>query len=375
MNDQTGSVPGDIPSLNGIRAFSVIIVLLSHAGFEWLVPGGLGVTIFFFLSGFLITTLMVREQVRFGSVDIAAFYLRRFYRLIPPLLVTLAIAYGLTYIGVLAGNITPEGVLAQLLYFANYLEIFFDGSAKIPAGTGVLWSLAVEEHFYIVFPLVMSLAFFFRLTNRGKLFVAVVLCAAILLWRIYLVYELNVPASRTYYASDTRFDSILYGCILAFALASWGGEDDGNRTRLSWSEYALLASGVLLLATTFVIRDPQFRETFRYSMQGIALIPLFHLAVKRSESWPFRILGNRLLVRLGIYSYSIYLIHRVLIVALFDNVPLLAAHPALLALASFALAVIFAAFVDRYVDRYFRGRRAKMRRTPATPTTAQIVPG
>lgn len=375
MKDQTGSVPGDIPSLNGIRAFSVIIVLLSHAGFERLVPGGLGVTIFFFLSGFLITTLMLREHMRFGSIDIPAFYLRRFYRLIPPLLVTLAIAYGLTYVGVLAGNITPEGILVQLFYFANYFEIFFDGSTKIPAGTGVLWSLAVEEHFYIIFPLVMSLAFLLRLTSRSKLFIAVALCVAILLWRIYLVYELDVPASRTYYGSDTRFDSILYGCVLAFAIATWGSQDDDNRTRLSWREHTLLAGGLLLLSTTFIIRDPQFRETFRYSLQGLALIPIFHLAVKRPESWPFRILGNRFLVRLGLYSYSIYLIHRVFIVALFDNVPLLAAHPTLLALASFVLSIIFAASVDRYVDHYFRRRRAQMRRAPHTPTTAQVVPG
>lgn len=375
VKDETGTMPGDIPSLNGIRAISVIIVLLSHAGFEQIVPGGLGVTIFFFLSGFLITTLLLREQAQFGSIDIPAFYLRRFYRLIPPLLVTLAIAYGLTYVGILAGNITPEGILVQLFYFANYFEIFFDGSAKIPAGTGVLWSLAVEEHFYIVFPLVMSLGFLIGLSSRSKLFVALALCGIILLWRIFLVYGLNVPASRTYYGSDTRFDSILYGCILAFAAATWGKQDDRNLSRLSWPEWVLLAGGLLLLSATFIIRDPQFRETFRYSLQGIALIPIFHLAVNRPQSWPFRFLDNRFLVRLGIYSYSIYLIHRVLIVALFDNVELLAAHPVLLALASFGLSVLFAAFVDRYVDRYFRRRRARMRRATITPTTAQTVPG
>src|SRR5262245_8347810 len=84
---------GVIPSLDGIRALSVIIVMLSHVGYGDIVPGGLGVTVFFFLSGYLITTLMLSEYRRTGAISIANFYLRRAFRLLPPLLVTLLIAY------------------------------------------------------------------------------------------------------------------------------------------------------------------------------------------------------------------------------------------------------------------------------------------
>ena len=136
-----------IPSLDGIRAISVLIVVLGHSGLEALVPGGLGVTIFFFLSGYLISTLMLAEHSRTGEINILNFYARRVFRLMPPLIVSLAIAYGLTYSGLLAGAITCKGLAAQLLYFANYYGLFFDPGNTIPDGTGILWSLAVDEPF------------------------------------------------------------------------------------------------------------------------------------------------------------------------------------------------------------------------------------
>src|SRR5664279_5317039 len=128
----------NIPSLNGIRAGSVLIVVLSHSEFGTIVPGGLGVTIFFFLSGYLITTLMFTEWERSGDIDILSFYARRIFRLIPPLFITLAIAYGLAYYKFLPGLITAKGLAAQLFYFANYYALFFDPGNTIPAGTGVL---------------------------------------------------------------------------------------------------------------------------------------------------------------------------------------------------------------------------------------------
>ena len=134
---------GVIPSLDGLRAISISIVLVSHAGYGSVVPGGLGVTIFFFLSGYLITTLLMDERERSGRIDIGKFYLRRAFRLFPPLLVSLVIAYSLVILGLLDGRISWAGVLAQLLYFANYYSLFFDPGNTTAAGTGILWSPAV----------------------------------------------------------------------------------------------------------------------------------------------------------------------------------------------------------------------------------------
>src|SRR3954454_19397027 len=153
---QTGAF-SVIQSLDGIRAVSVLIVVLGHSGLQALIPGGFGVTIFFFLSGFLISTLMLAEHEGTGTLDVPSFYARRVFRLMPPLLLSLAIAYGLTSAGLLEGGMTGKGLAAQVLYFANYYGLFFDPGSTVPDGTGILWSLAVEEHFYIVYPLLMTL--------------------------------------------------------------------------------------------------------------------------------------------------------------------------------------------------------------------------
>lgn len=351
----------EIPSLNGIRAVSVLIVFASHAGFERFVPGGLGVAVFFFLSGFLITTLLLREFSRNGEIDFVGFYKRRFLRLMPPLLVTLAVAYGLTLLYILPGHVTLAGLASQLFYFANYEEIYFGAAQKTPEGTGVLWSLAVEEHFYMIFPVLLLAALAAHLRNRSLIVVALAVCAGILLWRIYLVCWVGVSETRTYYASDTRLDSIVYGCVLAFAM-NGRTDDAANASRLSFRDWALLATAGLVLLSTLVIRDQRFRETLRYSLQGIALLPIFYLAVMRHRHWLFRVLNSKLAVRIGIYSYSIYLIHRVIIIALEVQVEQLAGHPLMLAGGSLALSIAFAVMIDRLVDSRFRNHRTEARR-------------
>ena len=208
--------PLAVPSLDGIRAISVLLVVVAHSGVSTIVPGGLGVTIFFFLSGYLITTLMLAESERVGKIAISRFYARRIFRLAPPLLTTLAIAYGLTYFGLLGGQITLEGLTTQILYFANYHTIFLDPSNnKIPSGTGILWSLAVEEHFYIFFPLFMALVVRNALRPRTIGIALIIICVVILAWRIHLAHSPEFFSDRTYLASDTRIDSIICGCLMA----------------------------------------------------------------------------------------------------------------------------------------------------------------
>src|SRR5271166_2398312 len=270
-----------IPSLDGIRAISVLIVVLGHSGLEALVPGGLGVTIFFFLSGYLITTLMLTEHERTGGINILNFYTRRVFRLMPPLLVSLAIAYGLTYTRLLSGGITGTGLAAQLLYFANYYGLFFDPGNTIPDGTGTLWSLAVEEHFYILYPLLMTLMLGSALRPRTIGALLGIGCMVVLAWRIHLVQSPDFVPARTYYASDTRIDSIIYGCILAVVMNP--NQQPYRLSTMSLVQWAVLAGAAGTLLLTLLCRDPTFRETIRYSIQGLALMPLFYFAVRFSD--------------------------------------------------------------------------------------------
>jgi peptidoglycan/LPS O-acetylase OafA/YrhL len=348
-----------IPSLNGIRAISVLLVVVSHAGFGNIVPGGLGVTIFFFLSGYLITTLMLAEHDRTGRIDIRNFYLRRCFRLFPPLLVTLAIAYGLVATGILPGGITLRGLLSQLLYFANYYGIFFDPGNTIPAGTGILWSLAVEEHFYIFYPLVMSLLLSRspRPTTIGIVLVSA--CVAIVAWRVLLVQSAGFLTNRTYYASDTRIDSIIYGCLLAVSMNPvW---DLKSSEKMSLPQRALFVAAICILLLTIVYRDPFFRETFRYSLQGIALLPIFYFSIRYHDNAVFRHLNSNWIIALGIWSYAIYLSHYVIINLIEANAPAISNLSFLLFSAALVISAIYAALIDRVVDSYFRGLRRKYR--------------
>ena len=291
-----------IPSLDGIRAISVLIVVLGHSGLQTLVPGGLGVTIFFFLSGYLISTLLLTEQERTGLINVPHFYARRVFRLMPPLLVSLAVAYGLTYEGLLGGGITSQGLAAQLLYFANYYGLFFDPGNTIPDGTGILWSLAVEEHFYIFYPLLMMLLLGRALRPRTIGVLLGILCIGVLAWRIHLVHSPGFISDRTYYASDTRIDSIAYGCLLALVM---NPVRQRSRTgSMSLPQWALLAAAAGALLFALVYRDPVFRETARYSIQGIALMPIFYFAVRFADAPLFRVLNTPWAMTLGTYSYT-----------------------------------------------------------------------
>lgn len=354
MNTEQIAKPTFIPSLDGIRAIAVFVVLFSHAGLGSYIPGGIGVTIFFFLSGYLITTLLIKEYERSKKINVLHFFVRRCCRLFPPLIVSLLISYSLFYCDLLSGGVSLTGLMSQVFYLANYQEIFNWGG-EVPDGTGVLWSLAVEEHFYLAFPLL----FFLLIKSSSRFAVATVLmtiCLMILCWRIFLVTFTEVSHARTYYASDTRFDSILFGCILALR---FNPLTDSTITKLDAKSLVIIGAGVLVLLSTVVIRTPEFRETLRYSLQGLALMPIFYFAIRASEHNLFSWLNWAWLRKLGVYSYCIYLLHLVVIRSVqhtFNMNSIL-----MLIIVSTTISIIFAVILDRYIDSYFLKLRKRFR--------------
>jgi len=331
-----------IASLDGIRAVAVSLVFLSHGGLGRFVPGGLGVTIFFVLSGFLITTLMRREHARSGTLELGAFYLRRWLRLMPPLFVVVAGVALAAALGLVQGEFSPLGLLAVLFYFGNYFVIATD-FAGLPAGLGVVWSLAVEEHYYVVFPLLALALLGMRPARAAAVLGA--LCVAILGWRVALFLP-GTPEPYIGMATDTRADAILVGCLLAFlrnpALEPIAPERPRRDLAL-----ALACLGVLLM--TLVIRNEAFRQTLRYTLQGVAIAPLIWLAVvyarRPAGSW----LNLAPVAYLGTISYTVYLVHHVMLDAVAWHWPALGAAPTLLAGAVLTLAV--AEPVRRYVEQ------------------------
>src|SRR5215468_8147983 len=135
---------------------------------------------------------------------------------------------------------------------------------------------------------------------------------------------------RTYYSSDTRIDSIAYGCLLALVANPRSAKGGMSNPFLEPASATLLAAAAFVMAMTIVWRDGYFRETFRYSLQGLALMPVFYFAIKSADHFPFRLLNHRWVARIGVYSYAIYLIHHIIINVLEKNDPWPAAAKPLL---------------------------------------------
>jgi peptidoglycan/LPS O-acetylase OafA/YrhL len=305
--------PGElhIPSLDGLRALSFGLVFTSHAGVH-AIPGGFGVTVFFFLSGFLITTLMRIEYERTHHVGFGRFYLRRALRILPPFYLVLLSATLLAAVGFVQGALRWQAVTAQALHYANYWIVFHDGAGGIARGTGVYWSLAVEEHFYLLFPLGYSLLRRSGASGRRQATAFLALCGLIFAWRCVLFFAFGASEDRTGMASETRFDSILFGCALAvYGNPVLDAPRIGDRT---W-KWGLLPLGLIGLLASFVFRADAFRQTFRYTLQGICLVPVFVCAMRFPRSAAGRVLNLRPLAFLGVLSYSLYLIHLVVLYA------------------------------------------------------------
>ena len=293
---------GYIPALDGIRAFAVMLVIVAHSGFEHILPAGFGVTVFFFISGFLITRLLLAESQNSGTVDIKNFYIRRFIRLIPALYFMLIIILGLQFIT--ASPIKVWENIAAFTYTMNYREVYMAFVGLERAGPfGHLWSLAVEEHFYLLFPLLV-LAFH----KKQKLLIKICffLCAAIFVWRGFNHYVLEFPIHYNYVATDARMDSILYGCLFSLLLNQKSYWPVIKR----FVGFTPLILSAIVLLVCFVYRDIGFRQTARYSLQGIAIgVGVLNLYFLGALKPIIRLLETAPLKWTGKVSYGLYLWH------------------------------------------------------------------
>lgn len=356
-----------IPSLDGLRAVAVSIVFVAHAGLSNLIPGNLGVTIFFFLSGFLITTLLRVEYENSAKIDLLAFYARRAIRILPPMYIILMAATLLTVAGILEGTISPQALLAQVLHWSNYYVIsngWWEGRAP---GTWIFWSLAVEEHFYLVFPLLYVALRRFAPTARRQALCLLGICAAVLLWRFALVYGLDAYKEQTYIATDTRIDSILFGCVLA--IAANPVLDRIPLPRWVWT-YALFPAGIVAIVLSYVVRDPGFEQTLRYTVQGIALVPIFVTCIRESQTGVFRVLNWRPLMFIGVISYTIYLVHPIVLFAVAQWTQWPGLARAVIALMfTLGIAIAMHLLVERPLGR-LRRRLSRVPDSPAERTNA-----
>lgn len=209
-----------IPGLDGLRAFAVFAVIFYHMGLFWSPGGLLGVTIFFVLSGYLITSLLLIEWDNTGTINLPQFWLRRVRRLFP------AIALVILVIGILCIIFNHalftklrEDMWAALCWVTNWYYILRDVSyfeaLGAPSPLTHFWSLAIEEQFYLIWPVLMLLAHALGIKRSHMRNTTLVLCLASALAMVIMYDPLTDP-SRIYYGTDTRAFSLLMGAALAF---------------------------------------------------------------------------------------------------------------------------------------------------------------
>lgn len=289
-----------VPAFDGLRAVGALLVFLFH--FSGRFPGGwVGVDIFFVLSGFLITNLLVSEYDKTGSVSLPRFYVRRAYRLLPALLLLVAAALGLAFWLHHHRHDTVMDSLAAVLYVENYrlaLLPYADGTTL-----GHTWSLSVEEQFYLFWPLL--LVALLRYGRGAALHVTILLIFLIIAWRSLFLVTHTDWFRRVYFSFDLRADELLMGC----ALALWRPQRSTTELISRFWPAAVLV--VVAFTLKIGVRDSLKAYVYTVGLPILALASsCLLIAVSQTERNFLRaLLSFSPVVALGRISYGFYLWH------------------------------------------------------------------
>lgn len=325
------------PWLDGLRGLAILAVIAYHSEPQLLARGRIGVDVFFVLSGFLITTLLLEEWKATNGIDFRRFYMRRVLRLFPALVVMLMVASFLMYFTPGVGR-HYRSILYSLLYVTNWVMAF--NWDHVSSTLYFTWSLAIEEQFYLIWPGALYLALRSGARPRSIL---LALSAAIILICAYrcLLLSLGADSERAFLASDTRADALLVGCSVGVLAAS-----------------GLLPRSVRLLRRCTIIMAVIFEAYFlgagTFEGVGLTLAACFFASVLclllvAPPVALMKLLENFFLVWIGKLSYSLYLWH------LFANFAIdhLSLGPLLGLVLSIGLSFAIAAASYYFVERPF----------------------
>ncbi len=295
-----------IPELDGVRGIAILAVMLFHLG---LVPGGyFGVDIFFVLSGFLITQILLSEQEQYDSISLRHFYYRRALRLLPALAVYLSFCLSLHLIVPLFSISAWQVLGATLLYYANWLRAFTPYRIG-ELGLGPLnhtWSLAIEEQFYLTWPILLLIFLRLRISRARVAALLGLLMLALFAHRMML-YQSGTSWWRIYFGTDTHADGLLVGCIAALSKERFLAISD-------WAKKTLqVTTTVFCWAIAYLMMTLSFGPSYA-SMCAFLAVPamtgLVILVVTIAPSPVMRAVFTSSQARyLGQRSYSLYLWH------------------------------------------------------------------
>ena len=305
-----------IPGLDGLRAMAVLAVIAYHSEFESITGGFLGVEVFFVISGYLITALLLDEYDSNNTIDLRKFWIRRARRLLPALLVYVCGAVALAY--ALADDVIPSKgeLLSTLGYVYNWFGIFQEISyTEVFERKNFfhhLWSLAVEEQFYLVWPVIL-LVFQKYLNKRLTITLVVIgiVASSLMMWVLYEPFE---DPLRVYYGTDTRAAALLIGVLLAYLWRPWRAKSAKLFSEIAEKGYlfvGLIALALLFWANThYTLLMPSSDELFRGGFLITSLVTAGVIAsIVTPNSYLNSFLGITPLVWIGKRSYGLYLWH------------------------------------------------------------------
>lgn len=309
-----------IKEIDGLRALAVIMVLAYHLKMPFAKSGLLGVTVFFVISGYLITGILINEIEESGGVDLKNFWLRRIRRLLPAVL---SMAVVMIFVSAVVNRVVftkgCNDLLSAVFGYNNWWQIFrkvsYFENAGAPSPFTHCWSLAIETQFYLIYPILLILLS--KARNRGKVFAAVTaVLAMISVVLMGVLYSPDGDPSRVYYGTDTRAFSLLIG-----ALAAIQKEYHIIKVKLRGKLWAVIGSISVLILIGMMMLISSYSSFLYYGGQAIVsvLAAFVVYAVTVSRSLLNIILDSSILKWIGDRSYSIYLWHYPIIVLMSDG--------------------------------------------------------
>lgn len=299
------------PALNGVRAFAVLAVILSHLGIQAFNGGGAGVLVFFVLSGFLITSLLLQEREDNGWISLTRFYARRALRLFPALaLVIAATVLALTLMAP-DGGTTLQGLIPATFYFANWMWFAQGTDFEVLGYFGHFWSLSVEEQFYLAWPVVLiPLA---RTRQRALAVGLAISCAAVLVLRLVVIRD--VSDGHLLFGTHMILDQLLYGALLAVLLRVAPDRVAGVTRLTVWPAFVTLGMFVVFIN----VQSPGLRGLLGVTVAPTIVALCSALIIGRLVTSPTASLTQALewspIGFIGRISYGMYLWHILVISA------------------------------------------------------------
>lgn len=359
----TGLIAGRKHALDGLRTVAVAGVFFFHTATDSMPGGSIGVDVFFTLSGFVITLLIMKERIATGRLHLGIFYAKRLARLWPALLALCAVivAVGFLYPASGWGGQT-EFVLPAAAYVMNLAHFGMFGESIAGETLGPTWTLAVEEQFYLVWPLLLLVMLRFWKVRTAAL--ATVALAAVFVLNRFLLVNTGEPLDRIYNGPDTRADELLIGCALALLFTAVRNGSQLHLALASAARWAAPLAGTALVVALFLLKEPDtpgdwFNMFWTLGPAVLALLSavLIGSLVLQPAGFLSRILSHPWLARPGRdLSYGMYLWHLPVYLLLMPLIPALPLRIALTAVLTVLLAYASFRWVEWPLRRWANKR-------------------